>query len=127
MQPLIVTAAIIRSQTGILLTRRPEGSRHAGMWEFPGGKLEPGESPEQCLRRELLEELDLPVEVGQVFEVVYHRYDWGAVLILAYECRALSRRIRNLEVAEHRWVPPKELPEYDILAADAPIVRKLTF
>ncbi len=126
MLPLIVTAAIIRSPRGVLLTRRPGGSRHEGMWEFPGGKLDPGESPPECLRRELLEELDLPVEVGAIFEVVYHRYDWGPVLILAYECQPLSDRIRNLEVAEHRWVPPEELSSYEILAADGPIVDKLT-
>ncbi len=125
MLPLIVTAAIICSPEGILLTRRPEGGRHAGMWEFPGGKLDPGESPEAGLKREILEELGLPIAVDSIFEVVYHRYDWGPVLILAYQCRPLHQQIHNLEVAEHRWVKPTDLTNYDILPADGPIIRKL--
>ncbi len=125
MHPLLVTAAIIRRPQAVLLTQRlPEG-RHGGQWEFPGGKLNPGESPEQALKREIREELDLEVEVGSIFEVAYYRYDWGPVLILAYECRPLSERIRNLEVAAHRWVHPAELHGYDILPADKPIVARL--
>lgn len=125
MLPLLVTAAVIRQDDSILITRRPDGARHGGMWEFPGGKLDGGESPQECLRREINEELGLTVEVGPIFESAYHRYDWGPVLILAYECRPLSGTIRNLEVAEHRWVAPAELPGYDILPADRPIIDKL--
>lgn len=125
MQPLLVTAAVIRRGDAVLITRRPEGTRHAGMWEFPGGKLDGDESPRDCLRREIREELDLEVEVGDILETAYYRYDWGPVLVLAYECRPLSGSIRNLQVAEHRWVLPQELAGYAILPADRPIIDRL--
>jgi len=123
--PLIVTAGIVTHAGRILITRRPGGSKHAGMWEFPGGKLDPGESPPQGLRRELLEELALEVETGDIFEVVYHQYDWGPVLILAYLCRPLSADVKNIQVSEHRWVRPEDLDDFDILPADRPIIAKL--
>lgn len=125
MQPLIVTAAVIRDGDSILITRRPEGKPHAGMWEFPGGKLDGGESPQECLRREIREELDLEVAVGPILEVAFYRYGWGSVLILAFECRPLSGEIRDLQVAEHRWVLSRDLPSFDLLPADRPIVEKL--
>lgn len=125
-QPLIVTAAVIRKGETILLTRRPEGTRDAGKWEFPGGKLNPDESPEEALHRELLEELNLPVAVGGIFRVVHHRYEWGAVLLLFYHCSPLHDKIENRGVAEHRFVPVGELADYDILEADRPVVQALT-
>jgi 8-oxo-dGTP diphosphatase len=123
--PLIVTAAVIERDGRILITRRPEGSRHAGFWEFPGGKLEEGESPQEALARELLEELDLPVEVEQLLDAIYYEYDWGPVLILVYQAKPLATRIRNLQVAEHRWVNRDSLADYQMLPADAPMVDKL--
>jgi len=125
MLPLIVTAAVIRDGHAVLITRRPENSRHAGMWEFPGGKLDAGESPQESLRREVLEELGLEVAVESIFEIAYHRYDWGPVLILAFECRPLSGEIRHLGISDHRWVSPEEMSRYDILPADHPIIAKL--
>lgn len=125
MLPLIVTAAVIRDGDGILITRRPMESRHGGMWEFPGGKLDADESPQECLRREILEELGLEVAVESIFEIAYHRYEWGPVLILAFECRPLSGEIRHLGISDHRWVPPEEISDYDILPADRPIIAKL--
>ncbi len=125
MLPLLVTAAILRDAGKVLITRRPEGRPYAGMWEFPGGKMDGGETPQDCLRREIVEELDLRIEVGSIFEVAYYRYEWGPVLILAYECRPLSECIRNVEVAEHRWVFPSDLEEYTLLPADRPIIDKL--
>jgi 8-oxo-dGTP diphosphatase len=125
MQPLVVTAAVIRNGDSVLITRRPEGKPHAGMWEFPGGKLDGNESPRDCLRREILEELDLEVAVGDILEAAYYRYDWGPVLILAFECRPLAGEIRNLQVAEHRWVALEELSSFALLPADYPIVETL--
>ena len=125
MLPLIATAAVIRRGETVLITRRPEGNSHGGMWEFPGGKLDDYESPQDCLKRELMEELDLEAIVGPIFEIAYHLYEWGPVLILAFECQPLSDRIRNVEVSEHRWVLPREMAQYDILPADRPIIDKL--
>jgi 8-oxo-dGTP diphosphatase len=125
MPPLIVTAAIIRDGDAILITRRPPESRHGGMWEFPGGKLDAGESPQECLSREILEELGLEVAVESIFEIAYHRYEWGPVLILAFECRVLNGEIRHIGVSDHRWVSPEEIRLYDILPADRPIIAKL--
>lgn len=125
MPPLLVTAAIIQQNQSVLITRRPEGSRQAGYWEFPGGKLEEGESPEQCLEREILEELSVRVAVGTIFETVFYRYDWGDILLLAYHCSLQEGTIRNLGVAEHRWVLPEQLDRFELLPADAPLVKKL--
>lgn len=125
MKPLIVTAALLRKDSRVLITKRPADKQQGGFWEFPGGKLQCDETPQQALKRELREELDLEIEVGGIFEVVYHRYDWGPVLILVYECLPLGGVIRNLEVDEHRWLTVEQLPEYDILPADRPIIDKL--
>jgi 8-oxo-dGTP diphosphatase len=122
---LIVTAAIIRKGHSVLLTKRLAESRHAGKWEFPGGKLEAGESPAECLQRELREELDLKIDVGAIYDVIHHRYDFGPILLLTYECTALSKPIRNLQVTEHRFVPLHQLDQYDMLPADIPLIKKL--
>lgn len=125
MLPIIVTAAILRQGDTVLITRRPPQSKHGGLWEFPGGKLDPNETPQEGLRRELREELGIDSEVGDIFEVVYFRYPQVPVLILAYECRHLAGAIQNIEVSEHRWVPVADLQRYDILPADAPIIARL--
>ena len=123
--PLLVTAAVIFKGDKVLITRRPDDKRHPGLWEFPGGKLDPGESPEEALCREIREELDAEAQVLEIFEVVFHRYDWGPVLILAYSCQLLSTSIHNVGVAEHRWIHPRELTEFSILPADQPIIDRL--
>ncbi|OHB31496.1 MAG: DNA mismatch repair protein MutT [Desulfuromonadaceae bacterium GWC2_58_13] len=125
MLPIIVTAAVIRRENCVLITKRLETSRHGGLWEFPGGKLDPNESPQEGLRRELQEELGIDSDVGDIFEAVYYRYPQGTVLILVYECHQRNGTIRNLEVADHRWVPINELEQFNLLPADAPIVAKL--
>lgn len=125
MPPLIVTAAIIIDQDRILATRRLPGSRQGGLWEFPGGKLEEDETPEEALQRELREELGVQVAVDGIFDVIHHRYEWGAVLILAYTCCLLAGTIRDLQVAEHRWCTAEELSTLPFLAADRPLIAKL--
>ena len=123
--PLLVAAAVILAGEKVLLTRRPDGKRHPGFWEFPGGKVDPGESPEEALCREIREELDAEVRVERIYEVVYHRYDWGPVLILAYQCQLVTDRLRDLGVAEHRWVLPPDMMNFKILPADQPIIDRL--
>ena len=123
--PLLVTAAVVFDGEKVLLTRRPNDKSHPGFWEFPGGKVDPGESPEQALCREMREELDVEVRVSGIYEVVFHRYDWGPVLILAYKCELLTDTLRDLGVAEHRWVLPREMVNFNILPADQPIIDRL--
>jgi len=123
--PLLVTAAVVFNGEKVLLTRRPDDKSHPGFWEFPGGKIDPGESPEQALCREMREELDVEVRVSGIYEVVFYRYDWGPVLILAYKCQLLTDTLRDLGVAEHRWVLPHEMVSFNILPADQPIIDRL--
>lgn len=123
--PLLVTAAVVFDGEKVLLTRRPDDKRHPGFWEFPGGKVDPGESPEQALCREMREELDVEVRVSGIYEVVFYRYEWGPVLILAYQCELLTDTLRDLGVAEHRWVLPREMVHFNILPADQPIIDRL--
>ena len=125
MPPTLVTAALIIRDQRILVTRRPQGGRHAGWWEFPGGKLHPDEAPQDGLQREIMEELNLPVAVGRIFEVIHHRYPTGAVLLLFYFCTPLADKIENIEVAEHRWVTAAELTDLRLLPADAPLAERL--
>jgi len=123
--PVAVCAAVIEHQGKILLTRRPAGKKMGGFWEFPGGKIDPGESPHAALIREIREELDIRISVGPILETVYHQYHWGTVLILAYRCYWLDGTIRHLEVADHRWLVAKEFSAYPILPADQPILDRL--
>lgn len=124
-QPVKVCAAIIIDQGKVMITLRPEGKRHGGFWEFPGGKVDPGESPDQALVRELKEELDINININELFETISYCYDWGEVLILAYLCDWQSGQIKHLEVADHRWVTPEQFTDYNILPADQPILVKL--
>jgi 8-oxo-dGTP diphosphatase len=94
-------------------------------WEFPGGKVRRGESPEACLRRELSEELGIDVEVGEIFHVVHHPYPEGAVLLLAYRCRWMAGEILLREHAACRWILPRGALKLDLAEADRPIARKL--
>ncbi|MFO7765091.1 MAG: (deoxy)nucleoside triphosphate pyrophosphohydrolase [Pelovirga sp.] len=124
-QPTIVCAAIIIHQQKVLLTLRPEDKRLGGYWEFPGGKLEAGESPHAALHRELREELDIEVKIEHLLEKVHHRYTWGHVRIDGYLCSYTGGTIRHLEVADHAWVPFDRLDTYNILPADQPFIEWL--
>lgn len=123
--PLLVTAAVIIEANRVLITRRPDHKPHGGWWEFPGGKLNPDETPTAALQRELVEELNLTIHVDQIIDALYHNYEWGPVLVLAYSCRITAGVPHNIEVAEHRWVPLAELGDYQLLPADLPLVERL--
>lgn len=123
--PLLVSAAVIIENGEVLLTQRPAHKPMGGFWEFPGGKLNPGESPAAALKREIEEELGALVQVDTIIEVLFHAYAWGDVLIMAYACTRLNQRLENLEVAKHHWVPMAHLQNYQILPADLPLIAKL--
>lgn len=123
--PVIVTASVVYRDGTVLIAKRTAGALE-GLWEFPGGKLEPGESPEECLARELREELGLDVEVGDIFQVVYHVYEDGPVLLLAYRCRLIGTSPSGqAENPPSRWVRISDLPQYRFTPADLPVVAKL--
>ncbi len=124
-RPLLVVAAILRDGARVLITQRPEGKRHAGQWEFPGGKVHADETPEEALQREIHEELGVEIVVGQVFDLILHQYDWGRVLVMFYNAEVRSVELQHLQVADHRWIHPAEFSDYPILPADQPVLDRL--
>lgn len=123
--PLPVAAALILRNGNILVARR-SGDRHlAGKWEFPGGKIEADETPQDCLVRELREELGMEIEVGGLYASSEHRYAAGVVRLAAYLARPLSEPGALSAHSELRWAAPEELPGLDLAPADVPIALKL--
>jgi 8-oxo-dGTP diphosphatase len=120
-----VTAAILVAEGKVLIARRRPDASQPGLWEFPGGKLEAGESPEECLRRELREELAVEIGVDGPFAESIHPQGGRTIRLLAYRVRLLGGTPRPLEHAEIAWVAPGELERYDFLPADRPLARRL--
>lgn len=126
MPPLIVVAAaLIRDRQRFLLTRRPEGRHGAGFWEFPGGKVEPGESGPEALIRELREELGIGVSVGALFRTLTHAYEDRRVELHFFEAEVIDGRPQPLDAAELGWFLPQEMPRLPILPADLVLVKEL--
>jgi 8-oxo-dGTP diphosphatase len=125
MPAIVVAAAVVRREGRVLLTRRPDRGHLAGYWEFPGGKLEDGESPEDALRRECREECGVDVEPVDILDVAFHRYPGKDVLLLFYDCRLRAGEVQHLQVADHAWVLPSELRAYELPPPDERLVRKL--
>jgi 8-oxo-dGTP diphosphatase len=109
----------------VLLTRRADGQHLAGMWEFPGGKLEDGEPPEAAVVRECREECGIEVEVTGILDVTHHRYPEKEVLLLFYRCELRAGEVQHLQVADHAWVAPSELDDYPLPPADERIVERI--
>lgn len=122
---IVVTAAVIQHQGKLLIAQRKADSHLALKWEFPGGKVEEGEHPEDCLKREIKEELAINIEVGDIFMVVSHKYESKHILLLCYLCSYLEGEAAAKDCQDFRWVWPKELPAYDFAEADLPIVKRL--
>jgi 8-oxo-dGTP diphosphatase len=122
--PVRVAAAIIERNRCVLIGKRRAG-RFAGKWEFPGGKVEKGETPRECLRRELREELAVEARIGDLFESVVHAYSHGTIELLTYRCEILSGKIALRDHSELRWVPLFDLDSYDFPEADKTAVEKL--
>ena len=122
---LNVVAAVVERDGCFLLTRRLAGAHLAGLWEFPGGKVAPGESHEQALRREMLEELDTDVEVGGIVSTAAHAYDDRHVTLYFYKC-GLAGTPRPLLGQEMRWVPRADLRALGFPPADEELIGLLT-
>ena len=113
-----VAAAIIISRGRILIARRGKGQSHEGLWEFPGGKVEPDENPQQCLERELLEELGLKVQAGRVLGESIDRSDHGSFKILAVTARILEGELLPSVHDRVEWTDLNDLEGFDLLPAD---------
>jgi 8-oxo-dGTP diphosphatase len=122
---IVVTAAVIARDGCFLVTRRPRGSHLAGFWEFPGGKCDPGESLEDCLRRELIEELDCRVRVTREIWSVTHAYPERTVELHFFACE-LNDEPSPVLGQEMRWVAKADLPLLDFPPADTELIQMLT-
>ena len=121
-----VVAAVIERDGEILICQRKPGGRHALKWEFPGGKVEPGEDDRAALARELREELGIDAEIGEEMEAYDFRYgDGPAVHLLFFRVRAFEGELRNLDFAQMVWENPRRLAEYDFLEGDVDFVGRL--
>ncbi|MCX6937521.1 MAG: (deoxy)nucleoside triphosphate pyrophosphohydrolase [Verrucomicrobia bacterium] len=119
-----VVCALIECDGRVLLARRPEHKHLGGKWEFPGGKIEPGEAPEAALIRECTEELGCQIEVGAALPPVEHCYPGRTILLRPFVCQ-LAHGSPAPCANEHSalaWVEPERMADYDLPAADAPIV-----
>lgn len=120
-----VVAALVWREGRLLVTQRPAGSHLAGLWEFPGGKIERGETAEDALARELREELDLTIRIGPLRSEILHAYPEKTVRLLFFDCAWLGGEARNLEVADHRWIERAELATLAFPAADRELLADL--
>ncbi len=123
--PIIVTAAIIEQNGKWFIARRKPKKKMGGLWEFPGGKLELGESPEACLQRELREELGIETQIGVLLADAYFVFEGNTYQIIAYSTLHLSGNMALTDHDDCAWVLPNDLPQYALTPADADIVAQL--
>jgi 8-oxo-dGTP diphosphatase/A/G-specific adenine glycosylase len=122
---ITVVAAIIRRGSQILITRRFDDVHLPGYWEFPGGKVEPGESLEFALEREIREELGVTIRIEGEYFSVEHTYPSRIVRIHFFNCSLLSGEPTALQVADMLWVKPVELGQFQFPAADEELIKRL--
>lgn len=126
MRQVDVVGAVIQNEAGeVLCARRAPGAAQGGLWEFPGGKIEPGERPEEALRREIREELGCDIAVGEVVAAATHRYPEIVVRLTTFRARLVRGQPASREHAELRWVPAADLARLDWAPADLPTVERL--
>jgi len=121
-----VVAAVIEKDGRVLIAKRQQGDRLGGKWEFPGGKIDVGESPEAALKRELLEELSIEADIGDFFCSSHYDYSHISVELLTYRVRHFSGEMTAHVHDELKWVAPEDLCNYDFPGANIEIIRVLT-
>ena len=123
----VVAVAFVDADDRVLIAQRPEGKQLAGLWEFPGGKLEPGERPEEALIRELREELGVEVKPACLAPLTFvsHAYDDFHLLMPLYICRKWEGFVQSREGQALKWVRAKVLRDYPMPPADAPLIPHL--
>ena len=120
---IIVTAAIIEKNQKVLLARRKLGKHLEGFWEFPGGKIENNETPEECLKRELSEELSILAEINDFFVENIHEYPDKKIKLLAYKVNIISGDFKLSDHDKIVWVRPEKILTYQLAPADIPIAE----
>ena len=124
---LVAACALIDADGRVLLTERPAGKSMAGLWEFPGGKIEAGEQPRDALRRELNEELGIDATIGDEVACLRHDYNnRSAVELRFYSVREYKGEIENRIFKDMRWATRSDLPSFDFLEADLQLVKELS-
>ena len=124
---LVVACALVDSDGRVLIAQRPQGKAQAGLWEFPGGKVEPGEQPEVALIRELQEELGIDVTQACLAPMTFasHAYEDFHLLMPVYVCRRWNGEVEKREHSDIRWVRPNKLREFPMPPADEPLIAHL--
>ena len=123
--PVVVAAGLLFQRGKLLITQRPPGGHLAGLWEFPGGKCEPGETLPECLQRELHEELGVVANVRECVETLEHAYPEKTVQLSFYLCSLVIGEPEGREGQSIKWVGPNELRHYQFPEADAQLLEKL--
>lgn len=124
-QQLQVVAALLEQGGRFLICQRPSHKAQGDLWEFAGGKIEPGETPQQALERECREELAVEIQAGELFMEVVHEYDDRIVRLLVLRAVLKSGEPTALEHQAMAWVTPQQMMEYDFCPADLPILQRL--
>lgn len=125
MQPIVVTAAILRRGDKVLIAQRRKEARHGLSWEFPGGKVEDGETPQEALERELEEELGVRTHTGHIYDARIFSYPDQKVLVLFYFAALAEGEPRPLDANRLAWVGRGEIMSYAFAGADADVARRL--
>ncbi|RUX86662.1 (deoxy)nucleoside triphosphate pyrophosphohydrolase [Mesorhizobium sp. M7A.F.Ca.CA.004.08.1.1] len=121
---LVAACALVDADGRVLLAQRPQGKQLAGLWEFPGGKVEPGETPEQCIIRELHEEIGIETDIPCLAPLTFasHSYDDFHLLMPLFICRRFRGIAHPREGQALKWVRPKQMRDYPMPPADAPLI-----
>jgi 8-oxo-dGTP diphosphatase len=124
---LVAACALVDTDGRVLLAQRPEGKQFAGLWEFPGGKVEPGETPEECLIRELYEEIGIETDIPCLapFTFASHSYDDFHLLMPLFVCRRFRGIAQPKEGQVLKWVRPRQMRDFPMPPADAPLIQFL--